>query len=174
VISPDRDDDCSALLDENDFVANVAAASGSTNNVFSVATEYYQTAGGAHSPISYRIRAGAPLVDTGALPSSGCAPASGYTACITDAQLRTELKAVTASHKLPTDLAHFYAMFFPPGVETRDLDGTNSAGDYYGYHRAFGSGSDQTVYANMPYEASGCGGGQDPNGTSWRTARSAR
>jgi hypothetical protein len=146
------------------FVADVAAASGRTDNVFSIPTEYYQAVGGAKTPVSYQIRAGTPLVATDPLPSNGCTPASGYPACITDDQLRTELSAITSSQRLPTDLAHFYPVFLAPGVETRDRDGSNSVDGYCGYHRAFGTGASVTVYADMPYEQSNCDGGQAPNG----------
>ena len=146
------------------YIANVAAASGATSNVFSIDDEYYDKVKGAEQHVSYRMTAGTPIIDTGAFPSNGCTPASGYTACITDDQLRTELRRVLSSHSLPSDLAHFYPMFFPPGVETKDRDGTTSAGDFCGYHRAFGSGTNQTVYADMPYNtSSGCNQGQAPN-----------
>lgn len=149
----------------NGFVANVAVASGKSDNVVSVVTEYYQTARGVKLPAIYRIRAGTPILDTGAYPSNGCTPAkSSYTACITDEQIRTELKRITAARGLPTDLAHFYPVFLPPKVETQDRDRTNSEGDYCAYHRAFGSGSNVTVYGDEPYEGSGCDGGQAPNG----------
>jgi hypothetical protein len=150
----------------NGYIANVAAASGSTSNVLSIATEYYQDIDGTKSQISYRIRAGTPIVDTDVYPSNGCTPASGYSACLTDDQLRTELSRITSSKGLATDLAHFYPVFYPPGVETKDRDGTTSAGDFCGYHRAFGSGSNQTVYSDEPYNASsGCNQGQAPNGS---------
>ena len=84
--------------------------------------------------------------------------------CITDAQLQTELAKALADGGLPSNLANFYPVFFPPNVETQDADGTTSINDYCGYHGAFGSGADQTIYADMPYEASGCDGGQAPNG----------
>jgi Phosphate-induced protein 1 conserved region len=150
------------LLDQ--YVHDIAAASGSTDNVFSVLTEYYQTVDGLKKFITYKFTAHAPIVDTAAFPANGCKPAPGNSACITDAQLRAELSAVTASHKLPGTLAYYYPVFFPPGVETEDSDGSNSVSQYCGYHKAFGSGPDQTVYANMPYEASGCDAGQAPNG----------
>ena len=147
------------------FVANVAAASGSTSNVFSIATEYSEDIGGTKASISYTIHAGTPIVDTDAFPGNGCTPAHGYPVCITDSQLRTELTRVTSSQRLTTDLAHFYPVFFPPGVETKDnIDNTTSVGDYCGYHRAFGSGSKETVYGNLAYEGSSCSFGQAPNG----------
>jgi hypothetical protein len=147
------------------FILDVAVASPSTANVFSVPTEYYQQVGGAKTSVSYRIFAGAPFIDTAAFPSNGCAPAPGYTACISDAQLQTELAAITSHQHLLTNLANFYPVFFPPGVETQDSDGTTSIGGFCGYHSTFGSGANETVYANMPYESSGCEGGQAPNGS---------
>jgi hypothetical protein len=150
------------LLDQ--YVHDIAAASGSTDNVFSVLTEYYQTVDGLKKYLTYKFTAGTPVVDTAAFPANGCKPAPGTSACITDAQLRAQLRAVIASHKLPTTLAYYYPVFFPPGVETEDSDGSNSVSDYCGYHKAFGSGSDQTVYADMPYVTSGCDAGQAPNG----------
>ena len=147
------------------YIKNVAAASGSTDNIFSIDTEYYQVAGGVKTSITYHLHAGPDLVDTDPFPAETCMPDPGYNYCVTDSQLRTELSHVTAKLKLVTDLAHFYPVFFPPGVETKDnLDGSNSASGYCGYHRAFGSGSDQTVYANIPYEQTGCDAGQAPNG----------
>jgi len=148
------------------YIANVAAASGSTDNVYSVATEYYDKAGGKRTFVTYSIKAGTPIVDTDPFPSNGCTPASGYTACITDDQLRTELARLTSSRGLATDLAHFYPVFFPPKVETKDRDGTTSVGAFCGYHRAFGAGSSQTVYGDEPFNSSsGCSKGQAPNGS---------
>ena len=111
------------LLDQ--YVKDVAAASGGTDNVYSILTEYYEVAGGLKTYLSYKVTAGTPLVDTSAFPADGCKPAPGYSACITDAQIRNELRAVTASQKLPTTLAYFYPVFLPPGVETEDIDGSN-------------------------------------------------
>jgi hypothetical protein len=149
----------------NGYVADVAAASGSTSNVYSVATEYAQTVNGDKTGISYDIMAGTPVTDTGDLPGDGCPIDSGFTACITDAQLRTELGRVTKSQNLPTDLSHFYPVFLPPGVEAMDQDGTTSASSFCGYHRAFGRSPHETVYGNLPFPPkSGCDAGQTPNG----------
>ncbi|MCL2418060.1 MAG: EXORDIUM family protein [Conexibacteraceae bacterium] len=147
------------------YIANVAAASGSTSNVYSIDTEYYDMSGGSKTSIVYRIQAGPKIVDSGAFPSNGCTPASGYTVCITDKQLQSELQRLTNRRGLTTDAEHFYPVFFPPGVETQDGGSSTSAGGYCAYHSAFGSGSNEIVYANMPYNAlSGCSAGQSPNG----------
>jgi hypothetical protein len=146
------------------YITNVAAASGSSDNVYSVSTEYYEVSHGAETFLSYHIHAGATVIDTDALPQSGCRPGPGYTECISDPQVRAELSRITTNLRLPTDLAHFYAVFFPPGVETVDVDGSNSETGFCGYHRAFGSAGDETVYANLPYDRSGCTTGEAPNG----------
>jgi hypothetical protein len=148
------------------YITNVAAASGSTDNVYSVDTEYYQDLNGTKAPVAYDVTAGTPVIDNDPLPRSGCPVDSAYGACVTDAQLRTELTSVRSDQNLPSDLSHFYPVFLPPGVETMDADGTTSASAYCGYHRAFGSGTDQTVYGDLPYPPPGdvCDAGQAPNG----------
>ena len=148
----------------NGYITDVAAASGSTDNVYSINAEYFQTTGGLQHAIAYQIKAGTPIVDTAPFPKDGCTPGKEYTGCITDAQLRTELSRITKANGLTTDLANFYPLFFPPGIETQDVDGSNSDSSYCGYHRAFGSGSDEIVYGNEPFEKSGCDAGQAPNG----------
>ena len=35
---------------------------------------------------------------------------------------------------------------------------------FCGYHRAFGTDTAKTIYADLPYEADGCSAGQAPNG----------
>jgi hypothetical protein len=150
----------------NRYITDVAAASGSRDNVYSVDAEYSQNLNGTTTAITYNVKAGTPVVDPAALPGNGCPVDSGYKACITDAQLRTELSAITGAQSLPTDLSHFYPVFLPPGVEAMDADGTTSASVFCGYHRAFGSGTDQTVYGDLPYAPAGggCDAGQAPNG----------
>ena len=151
------------------YVNNVAAGSGATSNVYSIATEYSSTVNGVKTPINYKITAGTPIIDTSPLPPNGCTPnaANGYTSCVSDLQLRTELTKVLTAKGLPSDLAHFYPVFFPPNTETEGPGGPsggNSDADYCGYHGAYVSGSGETVYGNEPYENGGCDGGEGPNG----------
>jgi hypothetical protein len=44
----------------NGYVSNVAAASGSSDNVYSVDTEYSQTLNGTNTAITYNVKAGTP------------------------------------------------------------------------------------------------------------------
>jgi hypothetical protein len=147
------------------YITNVAAASGSASDVFSVATQYYQAVGGTNAALSTDFKAGTPVVDADTFPPSACTPASGYTACLKDSQLQGELGHVLSAHGLTTGLNQFYAVFLPPKVETQDRDGTNSISGFCGYHRSFGSGASVVIYADMPFESSGCGVGQEPNGS---------
>ena len=154
--------DYKSILD--DFITNVAAASGTTSNVFSVSDEYSQTVNGTKSFVSYKIKAGTPIDDTDPFPADGCTADTGYTACLTDAQLQSELNGVVDSEHLPTGLAYFYPVFFPPGVETQDVGGTTSASSYCAYHGAFGPKSSPIIYGDMPVVAGdACNAGQDPN-----------
>lgn len=143
------------------YITDVAAASGTSSNVYSINTEYSETVGQTTSQIQYQIHAGTAITDTSPFPSGGCTPSAGYTACVTDAQLRTELSSVISQNQLVGDLGHLYPVFFPSGVMTADGDGGTSVSDFCGYHSAFGT----VVYTNEPFGTpNGCGSGQAPNG----------
>ena len=144
-------------------------SNGGPTDVFSVDSEYSQTVNGQRVPIQNPIENGPAANDTDPFPANGCTPATGYTACITDAQLQAELTTYLAAHKLPEDLAHIYPVLLPPGVETVDGTGAaavTSASDYCGYHNDFAPPSGGVVlYTDEPYPPlNGCGTGQAPNG----------
>jgi hypothetical protein len=149
------------------YLSDVAQASGRTNNVYSIATEYSGTDGA----IRYRIQLGTPINDTGPLPASGCkllhadnsgiyADNSGYDACLDDAQVIAETDRVVTANGLPRDLAHIYVLYLPKHVESCFNAGSTSTSKnactinyepsaaYCAYHSQAPSG---TVYANMPY-----------------------
>lgn len=146
----------------NGYISNIAAASLTTGNVYSVTSQYYSIAGTTKTFLRYKYTAGTPIVDTQPFPSNGCTPVSGFTNCITDTQLRAELTRLTTADGLVTDLSHFYPLFIAPTVETQ-VSGYTSAADFCGYHAAFGSAPNQVVYGNEPFKAQGCGEGQSPN-----------
>jgi hypothetical protein len=115
------------------YLADVAQASGSTNNVYSTATEYFGTDG----TIRYRIQLGTPINDTSPLPANGCkllnkdfsgiyADNSGYNACLDDAQVIAETDRVVTANKLPRNFAHNYVLFLPKGVESCFFAGATS------------------------------------------------
>jgi hypothetical protein len=149
----------------NGYIKNVAAASGRTDNVVSIASEYYGNTPAGKTYLRYRITAGAPVTDSTPY-SAGCRPSSGdYSVCLTDARIRAELAAAIKQLRLKTGLSAFYPVFLPPRVETQDQDGARSSNVYCGYHGVFGKGAAAVLYGNEPYEPEGCDAGQAPNGS---------
>jgi hypothetical protein len=162
----------------NQYLADVAAASGSTDNVYSTATEYYGSNGPlAQNSINYNIVRGTPIRDHDLLPKGqGCSvgkldtkniylDGSGYTACLDDAQITAEIQNVITALGLPSDYNHEYVMLTPKHVASCFYAGSTankknvctlthypSAG-YCAYHTMFGPNYpvSGTVYANMPY-----------------------
>ena len=169
----------------NGYLANVAADSQKSTNVFSVATQYYQQATPAGSPIQhiqYRVTAGSEVDDTAAFPAqggaSGCTAATGFSACVTDGSLQSELQARLLAVSAPIDDAHVYLVFFPAGVETCTSAGNSScsATTYCAYHGAAPVGASFLLYANEPYpDLVGCADpvlhAQAPNGDSYADAQ---
>jgi len=149
------------------YLADVASASGSTGNVYSILPEYFGTDGA----IRYDVKLGTPINDTNALPVSSCkvnskdtkaiyADGSGYNACIDDAQVIAETNSVVAANSLPVNLSHIYVLYLPKHVESCFFAGptTNArnactinyqpSAAYCAYHSMAPNG---TVYANMPF-----------------------
>ena len=154
-----------ALIDG--YLKNVAAASGTKSNVYSVGTEYYQTVNGQNQNISYRVHYGQEIdaADAGSPSDTTCQPTDGVsTVCVTDAQMQDELLAILNNDSLAPDLAHIYVVFLPNGVQTQDSGGSYSAVDFCGYHSEFDTTGGPLLYANMPY-GQVCDSGQSPNGT---------
>jgi hypothetical protein len=107
------------------YWADVAKASGQTNNVYSTATEYSGTDGS----IVDKINLGTPINDTSPLPASGCtleavdttliyADNTGYDACIDDSQVAAETNRVVHQDGLPIDFSHIYLLYTPKHVES--------------------------------------------------------
>jgi hypothetical protein len=151
----------------NTYLSDVAVASGTNTNVYSVLNEY----SGSNGQINYNINMGAAISDTNALPTSGCrvarndrsriyADGTGYNACLDDAQLQTEINNVTAARGLPHNLSHIYVLFLPKAVESCFNSGstTTSANQctinhqpsatFCAYHSEDPASA---IYANMPY-----------------------
>jgi hypothetical protein len=165
----------------NQYLNDVAAASGSTSNVFSTATEYYgnngSNADATQNRISYSIVAGAAIRDHNPFPKGGCTvgnldksgiyeDGSGYTDCVDDAQVTAEIqKVITALHLPQNDYSHEYVMLTPKHVAScfYGLSTSNKhnvctidhypSSIYCAYHTMFGPNypASGTVYANMPF-----------------------
>jgi hypothetical protein len=135
----------------NRYFEDLAHDSGGGQNIDSVLTQYDDEAG---EFANYNSHFGGALIDSDPYPSSGCSAAP---ICLTDEQLRAEIKIYVEAHKLPTDLQHEYFMLTPPGVEgcleaagRSCSDGTKHAA-YCAYHSFISTGTGAIVYADDPY-----------------------
>jgi hypothetical protein len=143
------------------YFADVAADSGSTDNVYSTETQYFDTTGS----IAYRSTFADSYIDRHAFPANGCPAYGGYAVCLTDAQIIAEVHRVTDQLGLPEDGTHAYFLLMPKDVGSCfDAAGTVCAFTYYcAYHSYDGS----LLYASIPYAATlpaACGL-SGPNGT---------
>jgi hypothetical protein len=149
-----------SLIDR--YFADVAAASGSLTNVYSVAMQYYDDSEAVH----YGSTFGGSYVDTRKFPANGC---TATAVCLTDAQIQAEIQNVITANGWHAGPDAMFFLMTPKGVGSC-FDGTNSectTNAYCAYHSGFpGSNGDPVVYANMPYAAGigGCGSGSSPNG----------
>ena len=151
------------------YLADVAKASGHTQNVFSVLNQY----SGNNGQIQYNVQLGSVINDTNPLPASGCtlepadtsgiyADGSGYSACLDDAQLQAEVETVIAANGFPHNLTHIYVLYLPKHVESCFNPGstTSTAGGqactinyeptaaYCAYHSI---DTNAAIYANLAY-----------------------
>ena len=148
------------------FITDIAAASGSSTNVFSILTQYE-----SGSQTSYDITSATPIVDTNSYPAVNCTADTGsiypdntgYSACLTNPQILTELTSELSALHLTGDVHHLYMIFLPEGVETcfTSVNGTSggqcslnaTTAGFCGYHTATTVGG--TVLAVLPYAITG-------------------
>ncbi|HJU36384.1 MAG TPA: hypothetical protein VJ716_03075 [Gaiellaceae bacterium] len=137
----------------NQYFTDVAADSGKTTNVYSVATQYNDGSG----PVQYRSTFGGSYVDHDPLPANGCDDAhnglhDAY--CLTDQQLQIEIQAAMDAKGWQHGLDHVFFLMTPNGVGSCfDVSGNQcSTNTFCAYHSAFGiSPADAVIYANEPY-----------------------
>jgi len=143
------------------FFGNVATDSGKTSNVYASDTQYYDSTNGN---ILYSSSLAGSLVDTNALPGSGCS--DSYTSvCLTDAQLRVELQKDMTANSWTGGPNKIFFLFTAKGIGS--CYGSSCAfSQFCAYHSWIGSGSTAILYANMPYAdtvPAACDVGQHPN-----------
>ena len=150
--------------DINQFLTDVAAASGSTTNVYSVATQYYDSTGF----ISYQSTFGGSDVDTDPFPANGCNDQVD-SVCLTKQQIQTEIGNVIAAKGWSAGPDSLFILMTPNGVGScYDSFGRLCSSNYYcGYHDSFSLNGQPVVYANIPYDATSgdgnCSSGSSPN-----------
>jgi hypothetical protein len=161
------------------YFKDLAHDSGGHQNVDSTSAQYADLTGAF---ALYKSTFGGALVVTDPYPASQCPVAAPVTACLTDAQLQTELEHIVAARHLSTDLTHEYFMLTPPHVEgcfsnqatASPPYGGCSAGEvpsalalYCAYHGNT-TLSPPLIYADDPFVPGnpGCDDGNHPNGIS--------
>jgi hypothetical protein len=145
------------------YLTDVAAASGSQTNVFSVATQYFDSTGF----IAYQSKFGGSDVDTDSFPANGCDDSFQGTqdpVCLTDAQLQAEIQKVITAKGWPDGPDSLFFILTPDGVGSC-FDGSSppvgqcSTNAFCAYHSGFtGTNGQPVLYANEPYDATidGC------------------
>jgi virginiamycin B lyase len=149
------------------YLQDVAAASGERNNVYWLLTQYCDKSG----PAAYQQSFAGTLVDSAPYPNKKC-PGTAGPPCITDKQLKKELRLFTERERLPTGMNQLYVVALPPLVHSCLDMGTPecSGADYCAYHSWSGKNDSAIIYAVLPQVSSltvpGCDPGQRPSGTS--------
>jgi hypothetical protein len=167
----------------NGFLQNMGGASGELENVFAVEEQYTDR---SNAPAANATVFKGAYTDTDGYPGSGCTDPNPFAeedqlllnnvhtpVCLTDSQVREELKKFLAAHKLPTGMGSVYYLLTPPGV-TLCLDGGAHCSDFSGsvgatsyknsfcsYHGAINPGglatgdANTVLYAAIPWSAGG-------------------
>ena len=138
------------------FLVDVAVDSHTTTNVYGLSGQYTDSAG----PAAYDSTYGGAVVDTDPLPANGCTEppmtGPGWSVCLTDSQLETEIEHVVAVDHLPTTNRDVFFIITPDGFGSCTDTGSSSCAlggsqsGYCGYHSETPNG---IVYAVIPYNA---------------------
>jgi hypothetical protein len=95
------------------YLHDVGADSGSLGNIFSLNGQYTGT-GGVRA--SYKSTFRGAYTDTQPYPANGCVEPNGQSACLSDEQIRAELKRFIQANHLPTGIDVIYYLLTPPTV----------------------------------------------------------
>jgi IPT/TIG domain len=147
------------------YFEDIAHDSGGLLNTDSVLTQYND----GTSAAAYDSHFAGALIDTHPYPANGCSSAAK---CLTDEQLRAEIRTFVEANKLPMDRQHEYFLLTPAGVEScfeaagKSCSQGASHASYCAYHGFIPVGGQVIVYANDPYvNGLNCDTGEEhPNG----------
>ncbi|HTA35307.1 MAG TPA: hypothetical protein VK761_01230, partial [Solirubrobacteraceae bacterium] len=132
------------LIDQ--FFEGVAAESGTVGNIFALTGQYTESNGLA-ADYSTTFRGSA--TDTDSYPTSGCTDPDPTLnqdfECLTDAQLRTELRSYISSHKLTAGPGAIFYVLTPPDVTVCTDSGTTN-----GHCSDSSRTNPWTAFANSP------------------------
>jgi hypothetical protein len=117
------------------------------SSYYNILTQYADPTNGAATN-SVTLENPTPFIDTNPYPTLGnCTPPdTGFTVCIYDSQLRTELASLISTKGWPDSLDNYFVFFLPQGVEA--CTNTLSFCAHYGasYHAGYSSGSIHREY----------------------------
>ncbi|MGB9184355.1 MAG: PKD domain-containing protein, partial [Solirubrobacteraceae bacterium] len=148
------------------YLADAAAASGQSSNIYGVDRQFTDTTGFADYNQTWSSTHA--ITDTQAYPSSGQCNVSARVVvptCLYDSQIQAEVARLVNAQGLPTGTsgsAPIYFVVTPPNVDTCNTGDTTTCADnvYCAYHGIFSASRHNILYADMPtYLAS-----NDPKG----------
>jgi len=148
------------------YFTDVAAAKNATNNVYAVATQYYD---GTNAHIANQSTAGAAVYDSNAYPTTGnCTDSvSATTICVSDSQIKAEIQRLYNTGALgAADTNTTYFVFTAKNVGSCYNSSSCAFSSYCAYHSNVSLGTATVQYANQPYAdtvSSGCDAGYHPN-----------
>jgi hypothetical protein len=130
----------------NQYLQDVAADSGTGNNVYSTDTQYSDNTGS----IAYNSTFGGTYEDTNAFPANGC-PTGAASRCLTESQLVDEIDSVMTSQGWTANGSNLFFIMLPDGVNTCfDSGGSSCASNAFcAYHDSSGS----LLFAVEPFAA---------------------
>ena len=138
------------------FLIDVAADSHRSGNVYGLSGQYTDASG----PAAYDSTYGGAVSATDPLPPNGCTEPAvtgpGWSVCLTDDQLETEIEHVIAADHLPATDRDVYFLVTPDGLGScTDASSMScalggSVSGYCGYHSETPNG---ILYAVIPYNA---------------------
>jgi hypothetical protein len=151
-----------ATIDQ--YLSDVAAASGATDNVYHVLTQYYEAP--PKTFITDTSTFGGSVVDTHAFPKKGCDRYKGLSRCLSNKQVRVETHRVAMHQGWSIGPNTSFFMMLPKRVGT--CYGQLCAYSYFcAYHSYAGSSGSGMLYANVPYGHQAkdvCASASHPNG----------
>ena len=150
------------------YFRDVASDSYRAGNAYASDTQYYDLTGpgGSKRWISYDVTYGGSSTVHDPLPPNGCtnyklADTTTTSACLTDAQLQSEITSVVADRNWPRGLDTEFFLFTPPGIgmcfDGSGQDCYDAATNGFCAYHSFIAASTPTLYAAQPFAAlTGC------------------
>lgn len=140
------------------FFDNVAADSHLPTNTYSLTGQYTDSGG----PAVYDSTWGGEVLATDPLPNTSCTEplvdGPGWSVCIDDEQIQSEIEHVIAADHLKTGPNDIYFLVMPPGMGACESSGPTdcalggkTAGSFCGYHSV--TDNSRFLYAVIPYNA---------------------